>query len=173
MWCTDFGMSMLPPNSILLVVADSRYCATCALQEVADQHHTHHMPQGLGLEYARQLASAGARCLVLTSRDPHVPAETLAGFASLGVAVFVVRADAGDAAAAARVFAWARERLPAVEHYAHAAGVSGHAPLADMTSAQLDAVLAPKARLSQHVAADSALSSAAWKLPSSAIMTSR
>ena len=78
-----------------------------------------------------------------------MPGETLAGFARLGVAVFVVRADAGDAAAAARVFAWARERLPAVAHYAHAAGVSGHAPLAEMTSAQLDTVLAPKARQPQ------------------------
>lgn len=94
-----------------------------------------------------------------------MPAETLAGFAGLGVAVFVVRADAGDAAAAAQVFAWARERLPGVAHYAHAAGVSGHAPLAEMTSAQLDTVLAPKARPCQVARADIADTKVAGKLP--------
>ncbi len=117
------------------------------------------------MEYARQLAAAGARCLVLTSREARVPAETLAGFAGLGVAVFVVRADAGDASAAAQVFAWARERLPGVAHYAHAAGVSGHAPLAEMTSAQLDTVLAPKARPCQVARADIADTKVAGKLP--------
>ena len=104
-------------------------------------------PQGLGLEYARRLVAAGCRCLVLTSRAPRLPRETLAAFAVLGVAVFVVRADTGDARDTVRVAAWAREALPAVRHYAHAAGVSGHAPLADMTDAQLTSVLAPKVRI--------------------------
>ena len=100
--------------------------------------------QGLGLQYARHLADAGARCLVLTSRAPRLSAEELAALARPGAAAFVVAADAGDAAHTARVAAWAREALPAVAHYAHAAGVSGHAPLVDMTAAQLGAVLGPK-----------------------------
>ena len=41
-------------------------------------------------------------------------------------------------------------------HYAHAAGVSGHAPLAEMTGAQLDTVLAPKARPNIDVRASGA-----------------
>ncbi len=102
--------------------------------------------QGLGLQFARQLADAGARCLVLTSRAPRLSAEALAALARPGAAAFVVAADAGNEAHTARVAAWAREALPAVAHYAHAAGVSGHAPLADMTAAQLGAVLGPKVR---------------------------
>lgn len=81
--------------------------------------------QGLGLEYAKQLAAAGCRCLVLTGRAPQLSKETLIAFAARGVAVFTVAADAGDAAAWATVLSWAHERLPAVQHFAHAAGVTG------------------------------------------------
>lgn len=81
--------------------------------------------QGLGLEYAQQLAAAGCRCLVLTGRAPQLSKETLIAFAARGVAVFTVAADAGDAAAWAAVLSWAHERLPAVQHFAHAAGVTG------------------------------------------------
>jgi hypothetical protein len=62
--------------------------------------------QGLGLEYAKSLAKAGCRCLVLTGRSPALPLETLANFAAAGVTVFTVR-------------------LPAVQHFAHAAGITG------------------------------------------------
>ena len=100
--------------------------------------------QGLGLEYARALVAAGCRCLVLTSRYGALPPETLRELAEAGVAAFAVAADAGDASAASAVLGWARERLPAAQHHAHAAGVSGLAPLGDMSDAQLWGVLAPK-----------------------------
>ena len=81
--------------------------------------------QGLGLEYARRLAAAGCRALVLASRSAALPRETLEEFASQGVAVFVVRADSGDKAAMMTVLEWARQHLPAITHGAHAAGVTG------------------------------------------------
>lgn len=51
--------------------------------------------------------------------------ETLAEFSAAGVAVFSVAADAGDPKAWRGVLKWAHERLPAVQHFAHAAGVTG------------------------------------------------
>ena len=81
--------------------------------------------QGLGLEYARSLVEAGCRCLVLTGRSPTLTLETLADFAAAGVAVFTVAADAGDPAAWQSLLRWAHERLPAVQHFAHAAGITG------------------------------------------------
>ena len=100
--------------------------------------------QGLGLEYARQLAASGCRCLVLTSRRGYLPPETLQGFAAAGVTVYAVATDSGDAAQAVQVLAWAREHLPAVQHYAHAAGVSGFSLLGDMRDAELWQVARPK-----------------------------
>jgi NAD(P)-dependent dehydrogenase (short-subunit alcohol dehydrogenase family) len=81
--------------------------------------------QGLGLEYAKSLAAAGCRCLVLTGRSPALPPEALAVFAAAGVTVFTVAADAGDPTAWASLLGWAHERLPALQHFAHAAGVTG------------------------------------------------
>jgi alpha/beta superfamily hydrolase len=72
---------------------------------------------------AGQLLAGGARCAVLLSRTARLAAPDLAALAASGAPVFVARADAGDAAVMARVLAWARERLPAVGTYAHAAGV--------------------------------------------------
>jgi len=65
---------------------------------------------------------------IFTAADvqaPQLSKETLIAFAARGVAVFTVAADAGDAAAWAAVLSWAHERLPAVQHFAHAAGVTG------------------------------------------------
>jgi len=126
------------PRACWMHLQGAPRCLTCLTRAAACR------AQGLGLQYARHLADAGARCLVLTSRAPRLSAEELAALARPGAAAFVVAADAGDAAHTARVAAWAREALPAVAHYAHAAGVSGHAPLVDMTAAQLGAVLGPK-----------------------------
>jgi NAD(P)-dependent dehydrogenase (short-subunit alcohol dehydrogenase family) len=81
--------------------------------------------QGLGLEYAKALAAAGCHCLVLTGRSPALPPEALAGFAAAGVTVFTVAADAEDSAAWESLLCWAHERLPALQHFAHAAGVTG------------------------------------------------
>jgi NAD(P)-dependent dehydrogenase (short-subunit alcohol dehydrogenase family) len=102
------------------------------------------LEQGLGLEYAQQLVAAGCRCLVLTSRAGTLPASVLREFAAAGVAAFAVAADFSDAASAAAVLEWAREHLPAVEHYAHAAGVSGFALLGDLSDGQLWEVARPK-----------------------------
>ena len=41
------------------------------------------------------------------------------------MAVFVVRADSGDASATRAVVSWARQHLPAITHHAHAAGLTG------------------------------------------------
>ena len=43
------------------------------------------------------------------------------------------RCDVGDVAAGQRVAAWAREHLPAVQMYAHAAGALGQDAIADLT----------------------------------------
>ena len=69
-----------------------------------------------------QMLTGGGRCAVLLSRSGMLKKHELAALAAAGAVLFVVRADAGDAAAMARVMAWARERLPAVSTYAHAAG---------------------------------------------------
>ena len=67
----------------------------------------------------------GCRSLVLASRSAALPREALEEFARQGVAVFVVRADCGNAMAMAMVLDWSRQQLPAVMHCAHAAGVTG------------------------------------------------
>ena len=83
------------------------------------------LSQGLGLQYARQLVEAGCRTLIVASRSAVLPCETLAEFATQGVAVFVVHVDSGDVSATAAVLSWARQHLPAITHHAHAAGVTG------------------------------------------------
>ena len=100
--------------------------------------------QGLGLEYARQLAKAGAQALVLTSRQPQLPQDVLEELAAHGVAVFTVAADAGQAGDAAAVLRWVHEHLPACSQLVHAAGVSGFALLPDMQPDELWTVGKPK-----------------------------
>ena len=68
------------------------------------------------------MLTVGRRCAILLSRGGMLNKHELAALAATGASLFVVRADAGDAAAMAHVFAWARERLPAMGTYAHAAG---------------------------------------------------
>jgi NAD(P)-dependent dehydrogenase (short-subunit alcohol dehydrogenase family) len=100
--------------------------------------------QGLGLEYARQLVAAGCRCLVLTSRSGTLPLEALQEFASAGVTVFTISADSGDAKESAAALRWAHEHLPPVQHYAHAAGVSGFAMLDSLSETDFWDVAKPK-----------------------------
>ena len=71
---------------------------------------------------AGQALAGGMRCAVLLSRGGRLETHELTALAANGASVFIVKADAGDATAIARVLAWARERLPAVSTYAHAAG---------------------------------------------------
>ena len=72
---------------------------------------------------------------MLTSRSGTLPLEVLQEFAWAGVTVFTVSADSGDAEESAAALRWAHEHLPAVQHYAHAAGVSGFAMLDNMNEA--------------------------------------
>jgi KR domain len=89
--------------------------------------------RGLGLEMAKHAAAAGQKALVLMSRTPAMTPAQLVELTQRGTAVFVVACDAGDAAAAAAVRQWVRERLPAVQTYAHAAGALGHDLIPDVT----------------------------------------
>lgn len=100
--------------------------------------------QGLGLEYAKQLVRAGARILVLASRNPELPLQTLIGLASKGVIIFTARVDAADSAAVSVLLEWVHENLPHLGQVAHAAGVSGFHMLPDMADDDLWHVAQPK-----------------------------
>lgn len=88
--------------------------------------------QGLGLEYCRGLVQRGCRLLVITSRSGAIDPDTKAEFAKAGAEVLVLKADGADAASMAATLAYVREELPYIEHYAHAAGVSGFDMLLDL-----------------------------------------
>jgi hypothetical protein len=83
---------------------------------------------------------------VVTSRSGSLPASALAELAAAGCTVLAVKADSADAATMQRVLDWAREELPHIQHFAHAAGVSGFAMLQDMSSAEFSAVADVKVR---------------------------
>ena len=100
--------------------------------------------QGLGLEYARRLVAAGARTLVLTSRDPRLPLDVMKALATQGVTVFTVHADATDTGSISAVLAWVHEHLPHLGHVVHAAGVSDFHLLQDMENDSLWNVAKPK-----------------------------
>lgn len=70
--------------------------------------------------------------------------DVMQRFAAEGVAVFAVRADAAEPASMSAVLQWIHERLPALGHVVHAAGVSGHSMLQDMADADLWDVAKPK-----------------------------
>ena len=86
----------------------------------------------------------GCRLLVVTSRSGSLPPDALAELAVAGCTVLAVKADSADAASMQRVLDWAREELPHIQHFAHAAGVSGFAMLQDMSAAEFSAVAAVK-----------------------------
>lgn len=100
--------------------------------------------QGIGLAYSQAVSRVGCSCQVLTSRSGHLPLDELLILAEQGTTAFVVRADAGNEEASGAVLAWARESLPPVKHYAHAAGISGFDFLADMPDAKLWDICKPK-----------------------------
>ena len=108
------------------------------------------MMQGLGLEYARQAVAHGARNLLVFSREPTLPLETLQEFAEQGVFLWVVRCNASSPAAMQQLWAWVHENLPGVQHFGHAAGRSGFNLLPDMPADELRAVCMAKVRLDQR-----------------------
>ena len=83
----------------------------------------------------------GCCLLVVASRSGTLPADGLSDLAATGCTVLAVKADSADAAAMARLLAWAADELPHVEHFAHAAGVTGFALLQDMSQAEFQAVV--------------------------------
>lgn len=91
--------------------------------------------QGLGLEYCKDLVQRGCKLLVVTSRTGVLPAAAAQAFAAAGVQVVALSADAANPADMARVLGWVREELPFIQHYAHAAGVSGFDMLQDLQPA--------------------------------------
>lgn len=60
--------------------------------------------------------------------------EDLHWFKHRGVDVVVTKADASKASDVRRVLEWVHEELPYIQHYAHAAGVSGFDMLQDTTT---------------------------------------
>ena len=84
------------------------------------------------MEYSRQLVRRGCKLLVVTSRTGALPEEVSREFTSHGCRVVALKADAADAANMAQIMSSLREELPYIQHYAHAAGVSGFDMLQDM-----------------------------------------
>lgn len=105
--------------------------------------------QGLGLEYARQAVNHGARNLVVISREPTLPLDTLREFAEQGVALWVVRCNASSPTAMRQLWCWVHEHLPAVQHFGHAAGRSGFDMLQDMPASELSDITLAKVSLLQ------------------------
>lgn len=102
--------------------------------------------QGLGLEHGEQCASQGCNLLVLTSRSGSVSKDVLSRLADTGSTIFALRADSTSAESTAEVIEWTRSALPCIDHYAHAAGASGFAMLADMSVAEFRRVTSTKVR---------------------------
>lgn len=121
-------------------------CPLLCLSHLGGPAHLLPGLQGLGLEYCRSLVQRGCRLLVVASRSGALAADSLAALAAGGCTVLAVKADSADAAAMARVLAWAQEELPHIEHFAHAAGVSGFALLQDISLPDFQAVVDVKVR---------------------------
>jgi acyl transferase domain-containing protein/acyl carrier protein/2-polyprenyl-3-methyl-5-hydroxy-6-metoxy-1,4-benzoquinol methylase len=102
---------------------------------------------GFGLATARWLVERGARHLALLGRrgsgTPGAP-EAVATLRAAGAEVVVAKADVAEEADLARVLAGVRSALPPLRGVFHAAMVLDDVPLAELTPARLEAVLAPK-----------------------------
>ncbi len=82
--------------------------------------------------------------MVVFSREPTLPLETLQEFAEQGVTLWVVRCNASSPEAMRQLWAWVHENLPAVQHFGHAAGRSGFSLLPDMPDHELSAICMAK-----------------------------
>ena len=101
----------------------------------------------LGLRVARWLASKGVRHIVLTSRraTPGPEADSLLrSLHTQGVAVRIEPADVSNSADVARLIAQFGAGLPPLRGIVHAAGVDRLVPLAELSAADLNAVLSAK-----------------------------
>ena len=88
---------------------------------------------------------------MVASRSGALPPAALRQLAAAGCAVLAVKADSSDAAALRRVVEWAREELPPIDHFAHAAGVSGETHLQDLSLQDFLAVADVKVRRAQEI----------------------
>jgi NADPH:quinone reductase-like Zn-dependent oxidoreductase/acyl carrier protein len=102
-----------------------------------------------GLATARWLVRAGARRLVLAGRHGASSESAqlqLADFATMGVEVVEERLDLADYDATAELIARIEGSGHPLRGVFHAAGVVNMVPVSDLSRAELDAVVAPKAR---------------------------
>jgi len=109
--------------------------------------------KGLGLQCAKQLAREGCKQLVLTSRSGALEPEDSAEFEGLGTSVIVKCCDARSAKDCAALAIWLRENMPAVQIFAHAAGIISFDLLPDMTQEAFEASVLPKVVGAQALAA--------------------
>ena len=116
---------------------------------------------GMGLEFARYLASAAKAKLVLAGRSPLSPHdEQIKAIEDAGGKVLVVAADVTDEAQMQSVVAQAHERFGEINGVIHAAGVPGGGIIQIKTPAMAEKVLAPKVtgtRVLERVLADTPL----------------
>jgi NADP-dependent 3-hydroxy acid dehydrogenase YdfG/acyl carrier protein len=116
---------------------------------------------GMGLEFARYLASAAKAKLVLAGRSPLSPHdEQIKAIEDAGGEVLVVAADVTDEAQMQSVVAQAHERFGEINGVIHAAGVPGGGIIQIKTPAMAKKVLAPKVtgtRVLERVLADTPL----------------
>ncbi|HEY0095069.1 MAG TPA: SDR family NAD(P)-dependent oxidoreductase, partial [Archangium sp.] len=114
---------------------------------------------GMGLSFAEELASKVKARLVLTGRSAVPPREewdshpALRRLEALGAQVLVLSADVTDAERMRDVIAEARGHFGALHGVIHAAGVPGGGMLQLRTREAIEAVLAPKVKGTQVLAA--------------------
>ena len=109
--------------------------------------------KGLGLHCAKQLAHEGCKHLVLTSRSGTLGSEDAAEFAALGTSVIVKSCDASSEEDCVVLARWLRENMPAIQVFAHAAGVISFDLLPDMTQEVFESSVLPKVVGAQALAA--------------------
>lgn len=101
----------------------------------------------LGLAFAEQLISRGARHLVLTGRqgatDPSARAA-VERWRHVGVEVTTVNADIADQTDVTRLFLTMQEKMPPLRGVIHAAGVHGFRPISALCTQDFAALLRPK-----------------------------
>ena len=103
---------------------------------------------GFGQVVAKWLVDGGARHLVLSSRSGAKTPEAKAfvrGLEARGVEVRIVRADIGSAEDVADLMDAVRSHAQPLRGLFHLAMVIDDAPMASLTSARMEAVMAPKA----------------------------
>lgn len=100
--------------------------------------------KGLGLQYAKYLAQAGCKRLVLTSRGGELNEAEAEQLRKLGTEVVVKACDAGDTASCAAFATWLHETMPAVQLFVHAAGLIRFDLVPDLTKDAFESEVMPK-----------------------------